>query len=175
MADQDEETGGVDPRPEEMDTGAQTGMAQVAIPDDASGKPLESIGGSATTTAPEPTVTTDAGKSASVTKAEVGDVVMNYGGDDRATKSAIIDVSTGMKSLVNTTAMVDKSATQSPDMMTGAQVAHDNAVQSFAKRFVALCEKVGSEIAHKIKDELAELHDAEDAVKKALKTAGVTG
>ena len=168
------EDGAVDPRPEEMETGSQTGMAPVAISDDAAGKSLADIGGSATTQAPKPTTTTDARKAAAQNKAEVTDVVLDYGGDDGDTKNAIIDVSTGIKSVVNTTAMVDKASSQSVDMKTGAQVAHSNAVGVLVKRFEKLCEKIGQEAAEKVKSELAKLHGAEEIVENLLKTSGVT-
>lgn len=85
---------------------------------------------------------------------------------------ATIDLSNAIKSADTTSAQVVKAETQSVDMQTGAQIAHDNAVTVMVKRFEALCVHAGEEVAQEIKALLAKFHGAETVVQKAIADAG---
>ena len=192
MADQDQKTGAVDPRAAEMNTGAQTGQAAPAAPKtDASGKDLAAVSGSAQDPSPgsgnspatpsngpsstDTQSSDDAGsvKTDADIRQSVDALVDKHAEDNRDGRNAIIDASAGVRSVKNTTAMVDKAETQSTDMQTGAQVAHDNAFKSLVKRLEKLCATLGQDIAKKVGKELGKLHGMEDTVRKALKEAGV--
>ena len=179
MADQDPKTGAVDPRPEELETGAKTGQAAPSAPKtDAAGKDTAAVSGSANsaatpTPAPSKTDTQSSGGEASAKTDPVKSLVDEHA-DDNDGRTAIIVAGTSVRSVANTSGMVAKAETQSTDMQTGAQVAHDNAFMSLVKRLETLAEKFGKEIAAKIAIELGKFHDIEDVVKNALAKAGVT-
>ena len=178
MAGQDKRTGAVDPRPEEQETGAKTGQAAPSGPrTDAAGSDLAAISGSAPAPSPasgnsQETHSSDSSKTEAKAREKV-DALIEQHGTTRDGRNAIVDVNAGVRSVANTSAMVSKAETQSVDMQTGAQVAHDNAVQSMVKRFQTLCAHVGQDATKEIAKVVGKLHNIEEVVKNALKQAGV--
>ena len=189
MADQNATTGAVDPRAEESNTGSQTGMAAVTVQTDAAGQPLTSTAGED----PEPVTdeqsvsaedvgslsglglsdAAQTGGQASPSEDPTKSLIEEHADGDKDASAAITDVSSGIRSVANTSAMVERSNSQSPEMQTGAQVAHSNAVGSMVKRFETLCEEIGEDAAKKVAEGIARFHKVEDAVRDALKKAGV--
>ena len=164
----------------------QSQTAQAAPKTDAAGKDLGAVSGSAPAPAPasanspatpspslSKTVTQSSDDAGSAKTDPVKSLIEDHATDDKDGKAAIINVASGVQSLANPPGMVEKAESQSPEMQTGAQVAHDNAFQGLVKRVETLCQTLGKEVAAEVTKELGKFHDAEQVVEKVLKQAGV--